>query len=817
VTEQKTYADFDLLIEGAGENSYHARVVESPAGGAAGTFTLPFSDMELENFLLKVGRPRRGTRRLESPEMEAARQFGKTLYDAVFRDDVKLSLRRSLDEVERRDEGLRIRLWFSDAPELAALPWEFLYDEAEDEFLVLSTWTPIVRYLDLTQRIEPLTVDGPLRILAMISSPHDYPPLDVEQEWRRIEEALQPLTDGGAVVVERTDDATLIALQRHLRKGEYHIFHFLGHGGFDAKTDDGVVVMEDGQGRGRLVAGRDLGTILSDHRSLRLAVLNACEGARASEEDPFSGAAQSVVRKGIPAVVAMQFEITDDAAITFAQEFYGAIADSYPVDAAIGEARRAIFGLGNDIEWGTPVVYMRGDGRLFTVQPAAVAVPPVVEEEPPAPVDTGPIEGEEPPGPVDTGPIETEGGDGDGDGTGRSTAVAPPAVPTWLKAAIGVLAVLIVVMGAAIWLARDGDGTVTTTAGANTSSAAVTTEPGTIEPGTIEPGTIEASGQELGSHAGTVFGVAFGTVDGESILASGSGDATVRLWDPVAAEPRGEPLEGHNAGIDTVAFGIVDGEGMVASGDTEGVIRLWDPRTGDPIGEPLTPDGGPGRQYWVPSLAFGETGDGPVLASGHQDTKIRLWDPRSGDLLEELEGHTARVGGLVFGVLDGSTVLASAGIYDRTVRFWDVESGEEKQELRITDHPGGYVVALDFGEVDGATRLATGGEDGRVRLWDPSTGALVWTSNQAHAGCGSDVCWIEGVAFGEVDGRVVIASGGQDGMVRLWDPATGDQIGEPLDGGQGPLYSLAFDQVADRPTVASGSSDGSIWLWTLSS
>jgi hypothetical protein len=170
------------------------------------------------------------------------------------------------------------------------------------------------------------------------------------------------------VIIERTEDATLLDLQRRLRKSDYHVFHFVGHGGFDQNADDGVLVMEDGNNRSRLVAGRDIATILNDQRDLRLVVLNACEGARSSTKDPFSGVAQSMVRKGIPAVVAMQFEITDGAAIAFSQEFYGAVADSYSLDAAIGEARRAIFGLGNDIEWGTPVVYMRGDGRLFDVQ-----------------------------------------------------------------------------------------------------------------------------------------------------------------------------------------------------------------------------------------------------------------------------------------------------------------------------------------------------------------------------------------------------------------------------------------------------------------
>jgi len=110
-----------------------------------------------------------------------------------------------------------------------------------------------------------------------------------------------------------------------------------------------------------------LGTILHDHRSLRLVVLNACEGSRSSRSDPFAGVAQTLVQQGVPAVIAMQFEITDEAAITFAEEFYAATADGYPVDAALSASRKAIFAAGNDIEWGTPVLYLRApNGQIFT-------------------------------------------------------------------------------------------------------------------------------------------------------------------------------------------------------------------------------------------------------------------------------------------------------------------------------------------------------------------------------------------------------------------------------------------------------------------
>jgi hypothetical protein len=359
------YLDFDLLIERSGDQ-YKARVLNSPAGQAAIDFSLPFSEQDIEIFLLKVGRPRRGTRRVNAPEMEAAKVFGGRLFETVFRDDVFGCFRTSLYDATLKGAGLRLRLRITNAPDLADLPWEYLYNPTLNRFLSLSVETPIVRYLDLPEPIRPLTTTPPLRVLVMISSPHDYPQLDVEQEWKKLTDAVGDLNRKGLVTMERLDDATLTTLQRRLRQKEYHIFHFIGHGSFDKQADDGVLILEDEVERGRAVSGQYLGTFLHNHRSLRLAILNACEGARASRSDPFAGTAQSLVQQGIPAVIAMQFEITDDAAITFAHDFYTAVADGYPVDAAMVEARAAIFAQGNNIEWGTPVLYMRSpDGRIF--------------------------------------------------------------------------------------------------------------------------------------------------------------------------------------------------------------------------------------------------------------------------------------------------------------------------------------------------------------------------------------------------------------------------------------------------------------------
>ncbi len=95
--------------------------------------------------------------------------------------------------------------------------------------------------------------------------------------------------------------------------------------------------------------------------------------------DPFSGVASSLLRCGLPAVVGMQAEITDEAAITFSEQLYTALAQGFPIDAALAQARRAIFAAGSDVEFGTPVLFLRGqDTRLFEVDGAEV-----LEELPP--------------------------------------------------------------------------------------------------------------------------------------------------------------------------------------------------------------------------------------------------------------------------------------------------------------------------------------------------------------------------------------------------------------------------------------------------
>ena len=387
-----SYLNLDLLIERA-EPDYRVRVLASPAGETGSvSFHVPFSDLEIENFLLRIGRPRRDVRRINTPQVAAIKDFGGRLFETVFTPELRRNLDSSISHADAVDAGLRIRLRLSGCPELSELPWEYLFDREHNRFLSLSDRTPLVRYLEVSDPVRVLPVTLPLRILVVIASPLGFQQLDGEREWSNVTASLNELVQRGRVEVKRLVEPTPSALARQLRRETYHVFHFIGHGGFDSTRKDGVLAMEDDHGYARLVSGEDLGTLLHDHRSLRLAVLNACEGARGDRADPFSGSAQSLVQQGVPAVLAMQFEITDEAAITFGHVLYEAVADGYPLDAATAEARKAIYADGNATEWATPVLYLRApDGRIFDVQdrPQPAFPPssdrPEDETDPPAP------------------------------------------------------------------------------------------------------------------------------------------------------------------------------------------------------------------------------------------------------------------------------------------------------------------------------------------------------------------------------------------------------------------------------------------------
>jgi hypothetical protein len=369
------YLDFEIHIAPGSGQDYPVVVLKSPAGETTGILRLPFDPAQLTSQLQGIEAavrdsafPVRGIAMGES-QKASVKDFGKQLFEALFVDQIQAKFRMSQDRARLEDKGLRIRLRI-EAADLCTLPWEFLYDGSTGDYVALSSHTPVVRYLESGQPPERLTVKGPISILAMVASPNDRPKLNVKRERERMEAATKSLQDAGLLRLEWMEGSTWRDLQNALRKGRYHIFHFVGHGGFDTADGEGVLAFTNEDGGTQLMNATQVGRLLHDHPSLRLVVLNACLGAKSNTTDVFSSTSATLVRRGVPAVIAMQYEISDDAAIEFSRSLYEALGNEMPVDAAVGEARKAISMVGEkSVEWGTPVLHMRSpDGELFKIE-----------------------------------------------------------------------------------------------------------------------------------------------------------------------------------------------------------------------------------------------------------------------------------------------------------------------------------------------------------------------------------------------------------------------------------------------------------------
>ncbi|MFD1499768.1 WD40 repeat domain-containing serine/threonine protein kinase [Streptosporangium lutulentum] len=282
-------------------------------------------------------------------------------------------------------------------------------------------------------------------------------------------------------------------------------------------------------------------------------------------------------------------------------------------------------------------------------------------------------------------------------------------------------------------------------------------------------------------HTADVWSVAF-SPDGR-LLATGSDDNTVRLWD-VAGRESLATLTGHDDAVYSVAFSP-DGTLLVTGGREAGTVRLWDVAARKRVAT-LTGDAGS-----IFSLAFSP--DGATLATANSDETVELWDVAGRKSLATLTGHTENVFSVAFSP-DGKT-LATSG-EDKTVRLWDVAA--RKRVATLTGHTDNvYSVAFS---PDGKT-LATGSWDDTVRLWDVAGRKTVATLT-GH----DDAVYM--VAFSS-DGKL-LATGSGDNTARLWDVA-GRKTVAVLTGHTEDVLSVALNP--DGGILATGGEDKSVRFW----
>jgi CHASE2 domain-containing sensor protein len=352
------FKNFDLYIESKLGESYKVKAQSETMGEAAGLFTLPPDCLKIAGELKNVKKILEGS--------DLPMNFGVSLHRCLFQDSIGDMLRVSLGDVLRDDErGMRIRLILS-PPEIAALPWEFLYDQRTKCFLSTSGKTPITRYIDLFEPIRSLKITPPVKVLVLIPEGSG---LDVEKEKGIILEALGDLETAQIRVLE--GKVTRSRISRALVEDEYHILHFIGHGVFE--SDQGYLVINSEKEERDLISADAFADFFRTYPSLKLIVLNSCQGAETSSSIQLAGLAPQLVVRGIPAVVAMQYPISDDAALTFAKEFYLKLckgANRGQVDMAISHARNRIHmdNIKEPLAFATPVLFMRSPtGIIFDI------------------------------------------------------------------------------------------------------------------------------------------------------------------------------------------------------------------------------------------------------------------------------------------------------------------------------------------------------------------------------------------------------------------------------------------------------------------
>lgn len=813
---------------------------------------------------------------------EKIQQVGEVLYIAIFTREIERAFDQARGSAKAKGQSLRLCLQI-EPPELTALPWEIMHDS--QDWLAMRSETPLVRrvlFKDDWQELTPLTIKRPLRILFVGASPADetgrLAEINIIEAERQLVNAIEGLQKGGHVQLYCMLNPSFEELKEELSRN-YHILVFLGHGSsastaengsaciyLDATTDtelEKYPFLRDEQ-KHRAQRTESSGFYQVDAEALasalegkptRLIVLAACNTAMLTNDNGLllDGLAQ-ILAKHVSAIIAMQYFITIDSGMQFAEYFLRALAVFRQADEAVVQARNALVDrhqLSRDHF--SPVMYLQvDDGALF--QQAR----------------------------------------------------------NWVKWILAVGLPLLIMMLVTIWgilrfyeqkqreaLSEQLTAEALTKLEENPPLALLLAAEGLQTRQRVSE-TVSSSalvkvyrllsqtgGTPLPGHTNDVLSVAF-CCDGRW-LATASKDGTARLWDTTNPNAAPRVLRGHHEGVLSVVFSSDDR--WLATTSLDNTALLWDMKADDPSAKPqhilahegdvfaaaFSPNGNwlatvsgdnfarlwdttnfdapphilPGHTENVLSVAFSH--DGHWLATASVDDTALLWDMHDLRTPKKLSGHSEDVFSLAFS--PDSHWLATAS-FDDSARLWDMTAKDPSVGPRVLTGHLGDIVSVAFSP--DSYWLATASKDNTATLWnvtmdDPNAAAPIIVEHQddvlsvAFSGDGrwlvttskdktahlwdvtnprARISVIDNHKRGALIGHEAsvtaavfsrnsrwFATASDDDTARLWDVTSPNANPRILAGHKNLVKSVAFSP--DRRWLASASLDGAVRLWDM--
>ncbi|MFE2942043.1 CHAT domain-containing protein [Streptomyces sp. NPDC059255] len=305
------------------------------------------------------------------------RALGRATYGLLFDDGLVECIAEALSRAQSTEDHHRfrgLRLRFDLPTELHGLPVEALASPAHrgEQVLALNYNMSLARSLPgnpLHGRL-PGAEDQPaaIHLLVAVASPGGLPAIDAGPELAALRKDLSELVVKTTVREHATRRSVETWLAQHANEPVAVLL--IAHGGYDTPRNEGVVYLEAEDGTADRVPATLLSGIMVRAQRLRLVVLNLCSGARNSSAEPFSGLAQALIGRGVPAVVGMRTTVTERAAGVFGPVLMEGLSANKTIDEAVTSARQRISDLPGhtSIEWATPALFLHesyAHGWLF--------------------------------------------------------------------------------------------------------------------------------------------------------------------------------------------------------------------------------------------------------------------------------------------------------------------------------------------------------------------------------------------------------------------------------------------------------------------